>query len=89
MTLDPIGGLSLESMKPGSSMRRESLTTQLKTVSDYMGADPESNNRLKQRRKKLRKKRESDVLDIVRELESQKDDAMGRIMLRSSKNLAV
>eukprot|EP00210_Caulerpa_lentillifera_P003194 g3052.t1 len=73
MTLDPIIESSGDK-DPG--MKKESLYTSLQPISDYIGNEDGDNRPTKRRKKKLRKKQESDILDIVADLEAQKEDNM-------------
>ena len=79
MVLDPFGGVSLDTMKPGSSVRPETLQTTMRPISDYLSADPEGHDHpIKQRRQKLRKKKErAAVLDIVGQLEASQNAVSG------------
>ncbi len=78
MVLDPFGGVSLDTLKPGSSVRPETLQTTMRLISDYQSADPEGHDRpIKRRRQKLRKKKETEVLDIVGQLEASQNDGSG------------
>ena len=71
----------LESMKPGTSVQQESLLTTLKPISDYVSVPVDESSEVpkqqKRKRQKLRKKKESGILDIVGELEATKGEAMG------------
>lgn len=76
MTLDPVFD-SVQDKDP--NLKKESLHTALHQISDYIGEAEDHTRPTKRRKKKLRKKPESEVLDIVADLEAQQEDNMGKI----------
>jgi len=70
-----LGEFGLDSSKPESSLKQENLTTIITPISDYGTVQGEISSRQKRRRQKLRKR--TGMLDIVSELETQKDELMG------------
>lgn len=75
MTLDPVFE-SFQDKDP--NLKKESLHTTLHQISDYIGEIDDNTRPTKRRKKKLRKKPESEVLDIVADLEAHQDDNMGK-----------